>query len=64
MNNIQDVRTELSNVFEDLKNGKIKPSEASELNNTAGKIINSLKVEIEYYSLRKETPEIDYFKKK
>ncbi|VVE82662.1 hypothetical protein [Pandoraea sputorum] len=60
MKNIRDVRAELSKVFDDLKAGRLKPAEASELNNAAGKIINSLKVEIEYYALRKEKPKIDF----
>jgi len=60
MNNIRDVRAELAAVFEGLKAGTIKPAEASELNNAAGKIINSLKVELEYYAQRKESPNIPF----
>jgi hypothetical protein len=62
MKNITDVRAELSKVFVGLKNGSINPSVASELNNSAGKIINSVKIELEYYALRKEKPEIEFLK--
>lgn len=60
MNNIKEVRNELSKVFDELKSGQLKSADAKELNNCAGKIINSLKVELEYHALRKETPQIDF----
>lgn len=61
MKNIIAVRTELASVFQQLKSGEIKPAQAAELSNCAGKIINSLKVELEYYAARKETPHIEFF---
>ena len=64
MKNIKDVRNQLAEVFAELRSGAINPAVASELNNSAGKIINSLKVELEYYSLRKESPDIDFFETK
>lgn len=60
MKNITEVREQLSEVFAMLKAGSIQPGTATELNNAAGKIINSLKVELEYYSQRKEKPEIPF----
>lgn len=60
MKNIREVRAELAQVFADLRAGKVKAPVAAELNNTAGKIINSLKVELEYYGQRKEKPEISF----
>ncbi|NRE46698.1 hypothetical protein [Burkholderia pseudomallei] len=60
MKNIRDVRDELAGVFADLKSGKLKPADAAELNNAAGKIISSLKVELEYYGQRKEKPNIPF----
>lgn len=60
MKNVIDLRKELSEVFSDLRAGVIKPAEAAELNNTAGKMINSVKIELEYYNLRKEKPEIEF----
>jgi hypothetical protein len=60
MKNINELRNELANVFSDLRSGKIKPQEASEVNNCAGKIISACKVELEYYALRKEIPKIHF----
>ena len=63
MKNITDIRLELSSVFDGLKCGTISAKDAKELNNSAGKIINSLKVELEYYALRKEKPDIEFMNK-
>lgn len=63
MKNIVEVRDQLALVFQGLKDGTIPAGTATELNNAAGKIINSLKVELEYYSLREEKPEIDFMNK-
>lgn len=60
MKNMIDLRTELAQVFDELRSGSIKPKEAAEMNNTAGKIINSVKVELDYYALRKEKPSIPF----
>jgi hypothetical protein len=51
-----ELRDELLNVFTDLRNGEIDIHEAAELNNTAGKIINSVKVETEVFGLIKRVP--------
>lgn len=64
MKNINEVRDELSKVFEELKSGQLKSADAKELNNCAGKIINSLKVELEYSALRKEQPNIEFLNTK
>ena len=40
--------------------GEIKPNEAAELANIAGKMIGSAKVQVEYYALRKEQPRIEW----
>jgi hypothetical protein len=50
--------TELMNLYSDVKNGTIDLKEAAELNNTAGKIINSVKVQLEYFALSKTQPKI------
>ena len=62
MKNIDEVRVELSGVFAGLKDGSLDPKRAESMNNCAGKIINSLKVELEYYALTKEVPNIRFFK--
>jgi len=60
MKNVTELRDELAKVFAELKSGAIKPKEAAELNNTAGKMINSAKVELEYYALKGEKPSIEF----
>ena len=50
------LRDELFNMFSDLRNGTIDLKEAAETNNTAGKIINSYKIESEAYALMKLIP--------
>ena len=60
MNNCDELRAELAQTFARLKAGEIKPSEAAELANLAGKMIGSAKVQVEYYALRKESPRIDW----
>lgn len=60
MKNAEELRDELANTFAQLKAGAIKPSEAAELANLAGKMIASAKVQVEYYALRKEAPRIAF----
>jgi len=56
--NVEILREQLADVFNGLRDGSIKHSDAAELANVAGKMINSAKVQIEYYALRKEAPTI------
>jgi len=60
MKNVTDLRDRLSTVFNNLESGEIEAQKASELANIAGKMINSTKVQIEYYALRKEQPSISF----
>ncbi len=60
MNNCDELRKELAQTFAQLKAGEIKPSEAAELANLAGKMIGSAKVQVGYYALRKEHPRIEW----
>lgn len=60
MQNCDELRTELSDVFAKLRSGEIKSGEAAELANLAGKMIGSAKVQVEYYALRKEAPMIKF----
>ena len=60
MKNAEELRAELAQTFAQLKAGEIKPSEAAELANLAGKMIGSAKVQVEYYALRKEAPTIAF----
>lgn len=62
MKNVNELRAELADVFEKLRDGDIKPGQAAELANLAGKMIGSAKVQVEYYALRKESPSIDFLR--
>ena len=64
MNHISELTKELSALYEGLKNGTIETKVATEMNNTAGKIINAQRVQLEYADLRKEQPDIDFMKTK
>ena len=60
MKNINDLRNELMALFEEIKAEKVDVKLAAEMNNTAGKIINSVKVELEYSAQRKIEPKIGF----
>lgn len=60
MENIVELRADLAKLFDEIKSGEVDCKKASEMNNTAGKIINSLKVELEYAALRKVEPSIKF----
>ena len=62
MKHISELTTELSALYDGLKNGSIDVKIATEMNNTAGKIINAQRVQLEYAELRKEQPDIDFMK--
>jgi len=51
MQNITELRTSLADNYTKMKANKMGINLGKELANTAGKIINSLKVELEYNSL-------------
>jgi hypothetical protein len=52
--NAQEWRTELEELYLGLKQGKIKPPVACEMNNTIGKIINLTKLELEYHKMTRQ----------
>ena len=54
INNVDDLRTSLSEVFDALRDGDIAHKEAKEMANLAGKMINSAKVQLDYHGLRKD----------
>lgn len=64
MQHISELTTELASLYEGLKTGAVDVKVATEMNNTAGKIINAQRVQLEYAELRKEQPEIDFMKTK
>ena len=60
MKNASELRAELASVFEQLRQGSLETKVASELANLAGKMISSAKVQVEYYTLCKVTPDIAF----
>jgi hypothetical protein len=60
MTTITDIRDQLVEVFNGLRDGSVEVKDAIEINNTAGKIINTAKVQIAYSALRGEHPHIPF----
>ena len=60
MTTISDIRDDLIGVFNGLRDGTMEIKEASEINNTAGKIINTAKVQLAYFALRGDRPNLDF----
>lgn len=60
MTTITDIRDQLIEIFNGLRDGSVDIKDAVEINNTAGKIINSAKVQIAYSALRGEAPYIPF----
>jgi hypothetical protein len=59
---VTELRNDLLKVYDELRAGKLEAKDAKEINNTAGKIISSAKVQLEYAAIRNEKPEIDFLK--
>jgi hypothetical protein len=59
---ITELRNDLLKVYDGLRTGSIDAKDAKEINNTAGKVISSAKVQLEYAAIRNEKPEIDFLK--
>lgn len=57
---IQTLRDDLYSLFDKLKVNKVEVEVAAEMNNTAGKIINTLRAELEYASQRGVEPSIPF----
>lgn len=60
MKNITELNTHLTSLYQALNDGTIDVKTAAEMNNTAGKIINVQKVQLEYAALRNEAPTIPF----
>ena len=60
MTTVVEMRTELLNVFTELREGTIELPIAQELNNTAGKILNTVKVELAKAALCGEKPVVGF----
>lgn len=59
---ITELRDDLLKVYDCLRAGTIESKDAKEINNTAGKVIASAKVQLEYAAVRNEKPEIEFLK--
>jgi hypothetical protein len=59
---ITELRNDLLKVYDGLRAGTIESKDAKEINNTAGKVISSAKVQLEYAQIRNEKPDIDFLK--
>jgi hypothetical protein len=60
MKNITELNKHLTELYEALQNGTVDVKTAAEMNNTAGKIINVQKVQLEYAELRGVSPSIPF----
>lgn len=60
IDNVVGLRSELLNVFVELREGTIELPIAAETNNTAGKILNTVKVELAKAALCGEKPQIKF----
>jgi hypothetical protein len=63
MRNVSELRTELSSVFQSLKNGDMEHKVASQLANVAGKMISSAKAQLDYCNAQKKKPNIPFLDK-
>lgn len=60
---ITDLRNQLLEAFDQLQKDPRRINQVQELSNTAGKIIGTLKTQLEYSMLRCEVPEIPFMGK-
>ena len=60
MQTIEEVRQEALKLFEGIRDGKIQHKEAKEMNNAIGKIVGTIRVQLDYAELREEIPNIDF----
>lgn len=58
--NVTELRDDLLRIYDDLREGNIGLREAKESNNTAGKILNSAKLELEYNIYIKSKSKISF----
>jgi hypothetical protein len=60
INNVKELRDDLRELYKELRQKKIGLREAKELNNTAGKIMNSAKLQMEYNNFTKSGQKIEF----
>lgn len=62
MKTMKEVRDRLIEINENLQKGEVDLKLATEMHNGIGKIINTVRTQLEYSKLRKEKPAIDFMK--
>lgn len=62
MQNITELRNSLLDNYSKMKSKEMELKEGKELANTAGKVLNSLKIELEYQALTGNKKDIDFLK--
>jgi len=62
MKSMREVRNKLIELSEQLESGKLDIKTVAEMHNGIGKILNTVRTQLEYSKLRKEKPEIDFMK--
>lgn len=60
MTNITQLTEDLSSLYKEIRTGTVDLKQASELNNTAGKILSAYKVKLAYHAMRGEAPNIAF----
>ena len=58
--NIEDLRRDILDTLDGLKDGSIRVADAKERSNAAGKVLGTLKTQLVYSALRKEIPHIPF----
>ena len=58
------MRLDLDKAFYSVRDGAVDIKAAAEMSNIVGKIIGTIKVELEYHAMRKEDPNIKYLSDK
>ena len=59
---INNLRTILAEEIEKLRDGSTTPANVNAITNATGKILSTVKLEMEYHKLLGKTPEIDFIK--
>lgn len=59
-NNIEQLRNDLLDVYTWVKQDPRRAAQCKEMTNAAGKVVSTLKLELEYSALRKEVPNIAF----
>lgn len=62
MKTIKEVREKLVALSSQLESGTLDIKLVAEMHNGIGKIINTIRTQLEYSKLRKEKPQIDFMK--